>query len=60
MIVTLNLMKIDKLEFPDWGLFGLGAAAFFSGLSARVLRSVPNLGIQFLLYEMAKQGLGLD
>ena len=37
-----------------------GAAAFFSGLSATVLRSVPNLGIQFLLYEMAKQGLGLD
>ena len=37
-----------------------GAAAFFSGLTPTVIRSLPNLGIQFLLYETLKAMLGFD
>ena len=35
-----------------------GAASLYYGLSATVVRSIPNLGVQFLLYELAKALLG--
>tara|TARA_B100000513_G_scaffold176549_1_gene93519 strand:- start:806 stop:1708 length:903 start_codon:yes stop_codon:yes gene_type:complete len=34
-------------------------ALFFSGITATLVRSVPNLGIQFFLYEIAKSALEL-
>ena len=37
-----------------------GWGALFYGLAPTVIRSLPNLGIQFLLYELIKTSLGLD
>jgi len=37
-----------------------GWPALFYGLAPTVMRSVPNLGIQFLMYEVIKSLLGLD
>lgn len=37
-----------------------GAGAFFYGLAPTVIRSLPNLGIQFLLYETIKLALGFE
>lgn len=37
-----------------------GWAALLYGLAPTVIRSLPNLGIQFLLYEVIKSMLGLD
>lgn len=37
-----------------------GAGSLFYGLGATVIRSVPNLGIQFLMYELIKAALELD
>ena len=36
-----------------------GAGALFYGITPTVIRSLPNLGIQFLLYESIKRALGL-
>ena len=35
-----------------------GAGSLFYGLAPTVIRSLPNLGIQFLLYELLKTVLG--
>jgi solute carrier family 25 phosphate transporter 23/24/25/41 len=37
-----------------------GAGAFFYGLAPTVIRSLPNLGIQFLMYETIKAALGFE
>ena len=37
-----------------------GVGSLFVGLSATLIRSVPNLGIQFLLYEVLKRALGFS
>lgn len=37
-----------------------GAGAFFYGLAPTVIRSLPNLGIQFLIYETLKVVLGFS
>ena len=36
-----------------------GAGALFSGLAPTLIRSLPNLGLQFLLYETIKRAIGL-
>ena len=36
-----------------------GAGSLFLGLLPTLVRSVPNLGIQFLAYELIKRELGL-
>ena len=35
-----------------------GVGAFFLGIQPTLIRSVPNLGIQFLLYELLKRSIG--
>ena len=35
-----------------------GFGAFWYGLAPTVIRSLPNLGVQFLLYEVIKAALG--
>lgn len=37
-----------------------GYGAFFYGLTPTIIRSLPNLGIQFLLYELLKIALGIS
>ena len=37
-----------------------GAGSLFLGLGATVVRSVPNLGIQFLVYGLLTAALGLS
>lgn len=37
-----------------------GSATLFYGLTPTLIRSLPNLGIQFLLYEMIKRALGFS
>ena len=37
-----------------------GAASLYKGISATVVRSIPNLGIQFLVYELVKSMLGFS
>tara|TARA_B110001452_G_scaffold167874_1_gene140255 strand:+ start:194 stop:1177 length:984 start_codon:yes stop_codon:yes gene_type:complete len=37
-----------------------GVNSLFVGISATLIRSVPNLGIQFLLYELLKRSLGFS
>lgn len=36
-----------------------GIGALFLGIAPTVVRAAPNLGIQFLLYELLKGALGL-
>ena len=36
-----------------------GVGALFLGIAPTVVRAAPNLGIQFLLYELLKRALGL-
>ena len=35
-----------------------GVGALFLGIAPTVVRAAPNLGVQFLLYELLKRGLG--
>ena len=35
-----------------------GVGAFFLGIQPTLIRSVPNLGIQFLLYELLNRSIG--
>ena len=48
-----NALQCVRLVLAEEGL-----GAFFYGLAPTVIRSLPNLGIQFLLYETLKTLLG--